>query len=49
MTNWSKREVETYAKLSGIKYKCEGSGFVYSQSIEKDTKITDEELIVKLK
>ena len=49
MTNWSKREVEIYAKLSKIKYEIEGNGFVYEQSIEPNTKIEKEVLKLKLK
>ena len=49
MTNWSKREVETFTKLSNIKYEIEGTGFVYWQSIEPDSIIKDDILKLKLK
>ena len=49
MTAWSRREVEIYAKLAKIKYKIDGNGFVYEQSIEPDTKLEDETLELKLK
>ena len=49
MTAWSRREVEIYAKLANIKYKIDGNGFVYEQSMEPETKIEDETLELKLK
>ena len=49
MLYWSKREVDTYTKLSKIKCKITGNGFVYWQSIEPNTNIEDKELEVKLK
>ena len=49
MMNWSKREVDTFVKLSKIKCNILGSGFVYSQNIDANTKIEDKELEVKLK
>ena len=49
MTYWSRREVDTYTKLSNIKCNIKGNGFVYWQSIEPNTKLDDKELEVKLK
>ena len=49
LTNYSKRELEIYLNLSNIKYKIEGNGFVYEQSITPGELIEDNELIVKLK
>ncbi len=41
MFNWSKREVETFIKLSNVECKINGNGFVYEQNIEPDTIIKD--------
>lgn len=39
MTGWSYTDVQTFFKLAGINYKASGTGYVVSQSIEKDTEI----------
>jgi len=41
ITGWSLNEVMTYSNLLGIELQTEGYGYVTSQSIIKDTKITD--------
>lgn len=49
MTYWSLKEVDIYSKLSNIKYKYSGSGFVYYQNISANTKLTSKDKIeVKL-
>ena len=48
--NWSRREVSIYASFANIECEFEGTGYVYEQSIEKDTILnSDEVLKVKLK
>lgn len=49
LKNYSKKEVEIIASLLKLKVTFEGNGYVISQSINKDTVLTDQELIVTLK
>lgn len=41
-TGWSKKEVSTYFKATGISYTTEGTGYVVSQSVPEGTLITNE-------
>lgn len=45
---WSKKDVETYLNLSNIPYKCEGLGYLVSQSIV-NTIYNDNTVIIELK
>ena len=48
--NWSRREVSIYASFANIECEYEGTGYVYEQSIDKDTILNvDEVLKLKLK
>jgi len=50
MKDWSIKEVSIYSALADLEYESEGHGFVYEQSIEKNTVIeVDDTLKVKLK
>lgn len=50
LINWSRREIDTYANLANIECEIEGSGYVYEQSIEKNTILKDDDILkVKLK
>ena len=50
LNNWSKRELKTFVTLSNIKCEVEGSGYVYEQSIEKDSIVKEDDILkVKLK
>ena len=41
-TGWSKKEVNTYFKVTGITHTEEGNGYVISQSVPEGTLITNE-------
>ena len=48
--NWSSRNVRTYCRMVQIDCQIEGYGYVYNQSVETGTQVTDEtELIVNLR
>ena len=50
MTGWSKNDVLTYAKLTGITVKTVGSGYVYNQSVDSGTNVESKMIVtVKLK
>lgn len=50
LTNWSKRELDTFIELSNIECEIEGSGYVYEQSIEECSIIKEDDVLkVKLK
>lgn len=50
LINWSRREIDIYAKLTNIECEIEGAGYVYEQSIEKNTILKDDDILkVKLK
>lgn len=50
LTNWSKRELDTFTELSNIECEIEGSGYVYEQSIEECSIIKEDDVLkVKLK
>lgn len=50
LTNWSKRELDTFIELSNIECEIEGSGYVYEQSIEERSIIKEDDVLkVKLK
>lgn len=50
LINWSRREIDIYANLANIECEIEGSGYVYEQSIEKNTILKDDDILkVKLK
>lgn len=46
MKNWTYKDVMAYKEISGLNIRCEGNGVVVSQSVEKDTVITDNNEIV---
>ena len=48
-TGYSINEVNTLCSLLNIKVSYKGTGYVYRQTIAKDSEITDDELIVYLK
>ena len=48
-TGYSINEVNTLCSLLNIKVSYQGTGYVYKQTIPKDSEITDDELIVYLK
>lgn len=45
LTGWSRKEVITLLDLLNIEYTLEGNGYVTSQSIPKETKLTGEEIL----
>lgn len=48
MSGWARSDVIKYCQLANIKCTMNGYGYVYEQSIEKDTIINDEELVLNL-
>lgn len=48
-TNWSLREVDTYSHLSNLKYKANGTGYVYSQTIDPGAIMTDDVIELNFK
>lgn len=50
LTGWTRKDVEAFAKMTGIQLMIRGNGVVTSQSIKKDTVITpNQSLVVELR
>lgn len=45
MTNWSRIEVQAYAKLTGIKFNFDGFGYVSEQSVPEGTIVTPDMIV----
>ena len=48
MNNWSLFDVQNFFKLTNFNYTTEGYGYVYEQSVAKDTVLTND-ITVNLK